>query len=948
MSGSIEEVGARLVLSNRAAFTAGVREAKASVKDLGVTATEANKQIADSAKLAADAQTQLAERITAASAATDKAMAAKTAAVRAAAAGDEQAAVAAKAYASAMNDEMIAANNEVRAARAQVAAAKANTTALRAQATAHDANAAAVSRSGAAMTALGKVGKVALLGGLATATGLAYEGAKAFGTFQQALEATHTQAGLTQGRVDALGKSLLSLTGSGKIPLDPTTMATILYRIASSTSGMHYDNARIMDMVKAAAQLTVIGGPNTDPEQTARIIGGVRATGVKGAGNPQSIAALANATVGSGDLTMNDFVQFVASGVLSSARLTGVTLPQIGGALALEGDNLQSGSVSGHSLAHALQLLAAPSSVGIQAYQAIGLPGTEIGNMMRTPGQGLPAALGDLTKHLMSPGSINPNLVIGSGMNAKTVAQYLESYGWSPTQVQQAAKVGLGAMGPTGKTLEDSLLARMFGGAKQAIPIMTLITEQSRYRAKVNQQQGALGNFPNAWAATMKEPANQLKTLQTQFKTFEIEVGQKVVPVLITVAHWFENNTGLVKGLALAVTAVLAPAVGVYLGTKLMAGVNALSNFGRGVQSTTTGTAKLGSTAEAQVGGLNTLAKGVVGVTTAIGIFGAGYSTGSQGTTGAVEAGLGGAVSGLVAGLAVGGPLGGAIGAAGGLLVGLAGHFIGAANATSQQTQALRAQDNAMQAWMRTAYKADHYKTGSQFRQSLVTQLGQPQYAGLDAAMHAADVHLPVLLAALKGNDFRFEQTISQALRAGKITQNQFDALNSGLRSLSSNFSAMAGQSTDLASLVHKTTQYGQDEAARIQSYLNQIAEIHIKPLAVPGFKGTVVQHGGSGGLGNLLTVPGGKPKHRALGGPVSVGSLYSVNEHGVELFAPSVPGVVIPHHVTVGSDGASAGHGHSGVVVVQPGAVVVYESHDPHKTYDAVKRGIADAVARQ
>jgi phage-related protein len=81
----------------------------------------------------------------------------------------------------------------------------------------------------------------------------------------------------------------------------------------------------------------------------------------------------------------------------------------------------------------------------------------------------------------------------------------------------------------------------------------------------------------------------------------------------------------------------------------------------------------------------------------------------------------------------------------------------------------------------------------------------------------------------------------------------------------------------------------------------------------------------------------------RAGGGPVAPGMPYLVGERGPEVFVPDTAGGIVPN----GAMGSTS-FGLGATVVVQPGAVVIHQAKDPAATYEAVKRGIADAIARR
>jgi len=103
--------------------------------------------------------------------------------------------------------------------------------------------------------------------------------------------------------------------------------------------------------------------------------------------------------------------------------------------------------------------------------------------------------------------------------------------------------------------------------------------------------------------------------------------------------------------------------------------------------------------------------------------------------------------------------------------------------------------------------------------------------------------------------------------------------------------------------------------------------------------------------LGGIMGIdPQRAFEHRYAGGPVAMGQPYVVGESGPELFMPTSAGTIIP------TAGAAAGSrpggppfgGGGATVHVHPGAIVIHESNNPTATYNAVRQGLADAVARQ
>lgn len=125
------------------------------------------------------------------------------------------------------------------------------------------------------------------------------------------------------------------------------------------------------------------------------------------------------------------------------------------------------------------------------------------------------------------------------------------------------------------------------------------------------------------------------------------------------------------------------------------------------------------------------------------------------------------------------------------------------------------------------------------------------------------------------------------------------------------------------------------DPTAQTTAGLNYIASRYKDPLGALAHE---QQYGWYSG--------GGYVTPRAGGGPVSSGRPYLVGERGPELFVPDASGAITSNQDTAalaGGGGLGGTHVH-----VEAGAIVIYEANDPAKTYEAVKKGLADAVARR
>jgi hypothetical protein len=115
-----------------------------------------------------------------------------------------------------------------------------------------------------------------------------------------------------------------------------------------------------MKALKAASDLATVG--NSDVESTAKTLAQTWFVGIKGAGSLHNTVAELNATVGQGDLRMQQLVDALGTGVLPSAKEAGLSLQDVTGALAVFGDETNNTSGFMAQFATALHFLYNPTA----------------------------------------------------------------------------------------------------------------------------------------------------------------------------------------------------------------------------------------------------------------------------------------------------------------------------------------------------------------------------------------------------------------------------------------------------------------------------------------------------------------------------------------------------------------------------------------------------------
>jgi TP901 family phage tail tape measure protein len=312
----------------------------------------------------------------------------------------------------------------------------------------------------------------------------AYKSGKMAIDFQQQMELIHTQAGASQGEVTKMSKAILDMSASGMYAQGPVKLAEGLYHLESI--GLRAPKA--LDALKIAAQGAAVG--NADLESTSTALGAAWLVGIKGAGNLNSVMGILNATTGAGNIRMQELVDSLGTGVLASAKLAGLGIGDVMGALATLTDEGYQGSSAMAQLATSFHFLTDPTQKAQKALHSIGLDTYTLSNTMRT--QGLPAALRMLRDHLSQLG---------------------------PAQAE--AKLGDILPGGRGRVLE------------------VLMNQVDRYGRKMTQISNTSKNFAQDVAATHKTAAFRIHAAWSQIQSDMIHLGNILIPVGVAAAAFF-------------------------------------------------------------------------------------------------------------------------------------------------------------------------------------------------------------------------------------------------------------------------------------------------------------------------------------------------------------------------------------------------------------------------
>lgn len=274
--------------------------------------------------------------------------------------------------------------------------------------------------------------------------------------FDQQMELIRTQAGASQSEVVKMSAAILEMDSSGSTAQGPMALAAGLYRLES----IGLRGAVALAALKVAAEGSDVGIANL--ETTTQALGAAWLSGIKGGGDFTKNMALMSATVGVGSMRMDDLVSAMGTGILPAAKLAGLGITDVYGALATLSDMGMSASSSAAKLATALHFITNPTTAATKALAQLGLTGTQLSDVMHE--QGLPAALKLLKNQLDAlPGGV-------TGVAAGQI---------------------LGEIFPAGRGRVLSIL----------------MDQLDQYTKKINQIQGDTGKFAKDVTATHQEAA---------------------------------------------------------------------------------------------------------------------------------------------------------------------------------------------------------------------------------------------------------------------------------------------------------------------------------------------------------------------------------------------------------------------------------------------------------
>lgn len=446
------------------------------------------------------------------------------------------------------------------------------------------------------------------------------ESVRAAISFEYQMRLIQTQARASKGEVETMSEAVLGLAGT--VQTGPEQLAKGLYHIES----VGFRAADAFDVLKTAAMGAAVG--NADLESVTNALVAVVTTGIKGTQNYAEAMGVLNAVVGVGNLRMQDLAHSLSSGVLSTAKQFGLSLQDVGAALATMADQGIPAEEAATRLRITIALLGAPTKIASDQLGKIGLTSRALADEMRGP-HGL---IGALT-------------LLATKMN----------------------KSGLDAVE------QSQLLKTAFGGSRSSAGILTLINSLGLMERKFQDIKNGQADFGERFAEESSTAEAQFRNLSATVEVLKIRLGNAFMPVarvVSAVLMEIAKHTTIVgaafAGLSTIITAWAAISVGrmikamIEVVAQFLAQRLAAFGFGNAIQGVTVDTDLLASSQQillqtqqlvldmtnAQIASLLGVGEAAGTATAAVDGLVAGFA-GADGAIAATQASTGGLVAGF-------------------------------------------------------------------------------------------------------------------------------------------------------------------------------------------------------------------------------------------------------------------------------------------------------------
>lgn len=350
-----------------------------------------------------------------------------------------------------------------------------------------------VNNLGSSATATGSMLKTGLVLALVATAG---ESANLAIKFQQSMEMLHTNAGVAKEDIAGLSQQILDMAGS--VGQGPDQLAQAFYHIASAGTGL-WTTAKEMDILKVAAEGAAIGQANLD--DTTYALTSAMSSNIGGVKSAAEMMAVLNATVGAGDMKLQDLNGALSTGILSTAATFGISIQSVGTALATLTDNGEHADEAATRLRMTFALMSSPSSMAAKQLEALGLTAEDAKNA--TSDMNAVFVKSGLTTTKLADDLRQPNGIATAIEDLKT---HLHDAGLSASEA-------------------DAMLSKAFGGGRTDAALLTLLQNTDRLDEKFKVINKNAGEFGQNFADQQTTAAQKIKDVWAGIQAVFVRVG---------------------------------------------------------------------------------------------------------------------------------------------------------------------------------------------------------------------------------------------------------------------------------------------------------------------------------------------------------------------------------------------------------------------------------------
>lgn len=379
--------------------------------------------------------------------------------------------------------------------------------------------------------------------------GIAFLGIDKYMKFQQTMMQSVTQAGVPLKELPFLSSAAVKISEQTGANLND--IAATIYRVASGTAswnkGLGATAQQISGLTRQVTNLNVIGNvPAGAPsEQSARVLTALANANMRDIKrDPTKAAALINAAVGAGDIRQAEMISAMGRGVLIAGKNIGASAKDVLGWIDLLTSFGTTGSVAGTYVRTGLTQLAAQSTQGTKAFGMIGIKPGELQKLVAGPG-GVRAAAEFVNAHLAKWDPVK-NFPKYQGKLGNAAAEALWQT-WQinqfPTDIWNKWKAGGFNMSDpaAAKYVRELLFVKAFGGARQMIPMATLLNESpggggsNTFTGILNQitRHDTVANLNRAVSLAENTPAAKMRRDINTINAGLIAVGKELTPMFL-------------------------------------------------------------------------------------------------------------------------------------------------------------------------------------------------------------------------------------------------------------------------------------------------------------------------------------------------------------------------------------------------------------------------------